>query len=45
MKSLLSFSTFIFCRAVCHVGSAQRLPELASPENYQLTLTPNFADR
>jgi aminopeptidase N len=41
MKRLLSFSIFIFLLSASLV-SAQRLPELASPEKYQLTLTPNF---
>jgi len=41
MKRLLSSSICIllFCATL---ASAQRLPELASPENYQLTFTPNF---
>jgi len=43
MKSLLSLSTIIFVVLCATIGSAQRLPELASPENYQLTFTPNFA--
>jgi aminopeptidase N len=41
MNRLLSFFTFIFLLCAT-VASAQRLPELASPENYQLTFTPNF---
>jgi aminopeptidase N/puromycin-sensitive aminopeptidase len=42
MKQLMSFSSLIFLFLFSSLASAQRLPELASPENYQLTLTPNF---
>jgi len=29
--------------ALCAFATAQRLPELAVPTNYQLTLTPDFS--
>ncbi|HVO93305.1 MAG TPA: M1 family metallopeptidase, partial [Terriglobales bacterium] len=38
-RSSLSVLIFLFCAAF---ASAQRLPELATPENYQLSFTPNF---
>ena len=34
--------SFLFLTLIVCVASAQRLPELAVPENYQLTFTPNF---
>ena len=41
MKRLLSSLTFIFTLSAT-MALAQRLPDLASPENYQLSFTPNF---
>ena len=34
---------FVFILLVSGLASAQRLPEIATPENYQLTFAPNFA--
>ena len=39
MKNQLIAFFFLF---LASVASAQRLPETAVPENYQLTLSPNF---
>jgi aminopeptidase N len=36
------FSLFVFLLASISIACAQRLPELAVPENYQLTFSPDF---
>jgi aminopeptidase N len=36
------FSSFAFLMLLCGVAAAQRLPELAVPENYQLSFAPDF---
>jgi aminopeptidase N len=40
MRRILPFAVLIF--ACAPIAGAQRLPDLAAPENYQLTLTPNL---
>ncbi len=40
MRKLLPFAVLVF--ACAPIVGAQRLPELATPESYQLTITPNL---
>ena len=36
------FLLVVFCALLCSLASAQRLPRIATPTNYNLTLTPDF---